>query len=134
MPARTSRNHRLHPCAVNESSLDRLGSDIRPVDAMLHGIVVNRRHVVDVRHGEGDDVIVVRVVDVNAADLDLTSVQKELPRLWKKQKKKIVKENKGSCKQCSRSFDYMISFSVKVTCPDIVRVHLCRCVYPAAAS
>lgn len=94
MQARTSRNHRLHPCAVNKGSLDRLGSDIRPVDAMLHGIVVNRRHVVDVRHGEGDDVIVVRVVDVNAADLDLTSVQKELPGLWKKQKEERVRKTK----------------------------------------
>lgn len=61
---------------------------------MLHGIVVNRRHVVDVRHGEGDDVIVVRVVDVNAADLDLTSVQKELPGLWKKQKEERVRKTK----------------------------------------
>lgn len=94
MPARTSRNHGLHPCAVDESSLDGLGSDIRPVDAVLHGIVVNRRHVVDVRHGEGDDVIVVRVVDVNAADLDLTSVQKELTGLWKNQMKKRVRKRK----------------------------------------
>lgn len=61
---------------------------------MLHSIVVNRRHVVDVRHGEGDDVIVVRVVDVNAADLDLTSVQKELPGLWRKQKEERVRKTK----------------------------------------
>lgn len=94
MQARTSRNHHLHACAVNESSLDHLGSDIRPVDAMLHGIVVNRRHVVNVRHGEGDDVIVVRVVDVHAADLDLTSVQKKLPGLWKKEKKQKVRKTR----------------------------------------
>lgn len=90
----TSGNHGLHPCAVNESSLYRLGSDIRPVDAMLHSIVVNRSHVVDVWHGEGDDVVVVRVVNVDATDLDLASVQEELPRLWKKPKKKSVRKTK----------------------------------------
>lgn len=61
---------------------------------MLHGVVVERRHVVDVRHGEGDDVVVVRVVDVDAADLDLTRVQEELPGLWKKPEKKSVRETK----------------------------------------
>lgn len=55
---------------------------------MFHRVIVNRRHVVDVRNGEGDDVIVVRVVDVDAANLDLTSVQKELPGLWKKKKRR----------------------------------------------
>lgn len=95
---------------------------------MLHSIVVNRRHIVDVRHGEGDDVIVVRVVDVNAADLDLTSVQKELPRLWKEQKKKSVRKTKLPVNNVPARL------TVKVTCSDILRVHLCRCVYPVAAS
>lgn len=61
---------------------------------MLHGIVVNGSHVVDVRHGEGDDVVVVRVVNVDAADLDLARIQEELPGLWKKPKKKSVRKTK----------------------------------------
>ena len=51
---------------------------------MLHGVVVHRGHVVYVRHREGDDVVVVRVVDVHASDLNLTSVKKELARLWRR--------------------------------------------------
>lgn len=61
---------------------------------MLHGVVVHRSHVVDVWHGEGDDVVVVRVVNVDATDLDLASVQEELPRLWKKPKKSVRKAKK----------------------------------------
>lgn len=51
---------------------------------MLHGIIVYRCHVVYVWHGEGDDVVVVRVVDVDAPDLDLTSVKKEFAGFWKR--------------------------------------------------
>ena len=77
----TGRHHGLHPRAVDEGPLDGLGADVGPVDALLHGVVVHHRHVVDVGHREGDDVVVVRVVDVHAADLYLTRVQQELTPL-----------------------------------------------------
>lgn len=93
---------------------------------MLHGVVVERRHVVDVRHGEGDDVVVVRVVDVDAADLDLASVQEELPGLWKKPKKKSVRKTKMPVNNDP--------ISVSTRRGEISRVHLCRCVCQAAAS
>lgn len=51
---------------------------------MLHSIIVHHCHVVYVRHSEGDDVIVVRVVNVYTPDLNLTSVKKEFAGLWKK--------------------------------------------------
>lgn len=56
-------------------------SDVRPVDAMLHSIIIHYSHVVYVRHSEGDDVVIVRVVDVYTSDLDLTSIKEELARL-----------------------------------------------------
>lgn len=55
---------------------------------MLHCVIVHRCHIVNVRHSEGDDVIVVRVVDVNTSDLDLTSIKEELSRLWKRETSK----------------------------------------------
>lgn len=78
---RTGRNYCLNSSAIDESSLDGLGAHIGPVDAVLQGVIVNHGHVVDVRHSKGDDVVVVRVFDVHAPDLDLTSVEQELPRL-----------------------------------------------------
>lgn len=81
----TSRDHSLHPCAIDESSLDGLCSHIWPVDPMLHSIIIHHCRVVYIRHGEGDDVVVVGVVNVNTSDLDLTSVKKELARLWKRE-------------------------------------------------
>lgn len=79
--ALTRRHDGLHPRAVDERPFDGLCSDVGPVDAVLHCVVVHHCHVVDVRHGEGDDVVVVGVVDVHAADLDLTGVQEELAGL-----------------------------------------------------
>lgn len=70
----TSSHNSLYACAVNESSLDCLRSDIGPVDAMLHGIKVHHCHVVYVRHSEGDYVVVVRVVDVHTPDFNLTGI------------------------------------------------------------
>lgn len=78
---RTSRHHRLHSGAVDERPLDGLGADVRPVDPVLQSIVVHHGHVVDVRHGEGDDVIVVGVVDVHSPDFNLARVEQELTRL-----------------------------------------------------
>lgn len=49
---------------------------------MLHGVIVHCCHIVYVRHSEGNDVVVVRVVDVHASDLDLASVEEEFARLW----------------------------------------------------
>lgn len=80
---RTSRNHSLNSSAIDERSLDGLGADIRPVNTVLQSVVVHHGHVVDVRHSEGDDVVVVGVVDVHPSDLDLPSVQQELTRLCK---------------------------------------------------
>lgn len=60
---------------------------------MLHGVVVHCRHIVYVRHGEGDDVVVVRVVDVDTSNLDLTSVEKELAGLW--ERKTNMNKNKN---------------------------------------
>lgn len=51
---------------------------------MLHSIIVHHSHVVYVRHSEGDDVVIVRVVNVYASDLDLTSIKEELAGLWKR--------------------------------------------------
>ena len=48
---------------------------------MLLSVVVHHGYVVDVRHSEGDDVVVVGVVDVHSPDLDLARVQQELARL-----------------------------------------------------
>lgn len=78
---RTSRHHCLDSSAIDERSLDGLSADVRPVDPMLQGVVVHHGHVVDVRHGEGDDVVVVGVVNVYTPDFNLTSVEKELARL-----------------------------------------------------
>lgn len=48
---------------------------------MLHSIIVHHSHVVYVRHSEGDDVVVVRVVNVYTSDLNLTSIKEELAGL-----------------------------------------------------
>lgn len=48
---------------------------------MLYSIIVHRCHIVYVRHSEGDYVVVVRIVNVNTPDLNLTSVKKELARI-----------------------------------------------------
>lgn len=45
---------------------------------MLNSIIVHHRHIVYVRHSEGDDVVIVRVVDVYTSDLNLTSIKEEL--------------------------------------------------------
>lgn len=84
---RTSRDHSLNSSAINESSLDGLGADIRPVYTVLQRVIVHHSHVVDVRHGKGDDVVVVRVVDVHSPDLDLTGIQQELTRLCRGEKR-----------------------------------------------
>lgn len=80
----TSRNNGFHSRAIDESSLDGLRSDIRPIDPMLHSIVVHHGHIVYVWHSEGDYVVVVGVVDVHTTDLDLTSIKKEFAGLWKR--------------------------------------------------
>lgn len=85
----TSRHNSLHPCAVYERSLDGLRSHVGPVDAMLHSIKVHHGHVVYVRHSEGDDVVVVRVVNVYASDLNLTSIEEKLAGLWKIKAKRV---------------------------------------------
>lgn len=54
---------------------------------MLHSIIIHHCHIVYIRHGEGDYVVIVGVVDVDTSDLDLTSVKKELARLWKRETK-----------------------------------------------
>lgn len=77
----TSRDHSLNSSAVDESSLDGLGADIRPVYTVLQRIIVHHSHIVDVRHSERDNVVVVRVVDVHSPDLDLAGIQQELTRL-----------------------------------------------------
>ena len=41
---------------------------------MLHSVIVHCCHVVYVRHGKGDDVVVVGVVNVYTTDLNLTGV------------------------------------------------------------
>ncbi|TNN81335.1 hypothetical protein EYF80_008391 [Liparis tanakae] len=45
-----SRDHSLNSSPVDESSLDGLGADVRPVDTVLQSIVVHHGHVVDIRH------------------------------------------------------------------------------------
>lgn len=77
----TSRDHGLNPGAVDERSLDGLSPDVWPVDTMLQGVIVHCRHVIDVGHSEGDNVVVVRVVDVHSSDLVLASVEQKLTRL-----------------------------------------------------
>lgn len=78
---RTSRDHSLNSSAIDESSLDGLGADIRPVYTVLQRVIVHHSHVVDVRHSKGDDVVVVGVVNVHSPDLDLAGIQQELARL-----------------------------------------------------
>lgn len=80
---RTSRDHSFNSCAVDKSSLDGLGTNIGPVDTVLLGIVVYHGYVVNVRHSERNNVVVVWVVDVHSSDLDLASVQQELTRFCK---------------------------------------------------
>lgn len=71
----TSGHHGLHPCPINEGSFDHLCANVRPVDALLLGIVIHCCYVVNHRHGEGDDVVVIWILDVHASDLDLTGVE-----------------------------------------------------------
>lgn len=93
----TSRDHSLDSSAVDESSLNGLSSHVGPVDPVLESIVVHHGHVVDVRHREGDDVVVVRVVDVHSSDLYLSSVQQELPGLCRGEETltRVHQEEKG---------------------------------------
>lgn len=85
-PVPTCRDNSLHTSAVDEGSLDGLGAHIRPVNALLQGIIVHHRDVIDVRHREGDDVVVVGVVNVHTPDLHLPRVQQELLKLWGKER------------------------------------------------
>lgn len=78
---RTCRDNSLHASAVDKCPFDGLSPHIRPVNSLLSGIIVQHRDVVDVGHREGDDVIVVRRVQVHAPDLHLTCVQQELLEL-----------------------------------------------------
>lgn len=80
----TCRHHRLYSCAVDEGSLDGLSPNIRPIDALLQSVVIHNRDVVDVRDSEGDYVVVVWIIDVHSSYLNLTGVQQELTRLWKR--------------------------------------------------
>lgn len=80
-PGRTCRDDGLHAGAVDESPLDGLRPDVGPVHALLAGVVVQHRDVVDVGHREGDDVVVVGGVQVHSPDLHLTCVQQELLKL-----------------------------------------------------
>lgn len=77
----TSRDHSLNTSAIDESPLDGLSPDIWPVDAVLQSIIVHHGHVIDVRHGKGNNVVVVRVVDVHSSDLYLSGVEQKLTRL-----------------------------------------------------
>lgn len=52
---------------------------------MLQSIVIHHGHVVDVRDGEGDNVVIVGVVNVHSPDFYLPSVQQKLPRLCRGQ-------------------------------------------------
>lgn len=79
--SRTGRHHRLHACPVNESTFNHLRAHIGPVDALLLSIIIHRRYVINHRHGEGDDVVVIRILNVHSSDLDLTGVEQELARL-----------------------------------------------------
>lgn len=54
---------------------------------MLHGVIVHHCHIVYVWHREGDDVVVVGIVNVDTSDLNLTGIQEELAGLWKTKKK-----------------------------------------------
>lgn len=71
----TGRHHGLHPGPVNEGSFDHLRADVGPVDALLLGVIIHCCYVVDHRHGEGDDVVVIWILDVHPSNLDLTGVE-----------------------------------------------------------
>lgn len=62
---------------------------------MLHGVIVHHCHIVYVGHREGDDVVVVGIVNVDTSDLNLTGIQEELAGLWKKKKKRILTWSKA---------------------------------------
>lgn len=70
----TRRHNGLHPRAVDECPFNGLCPDIGPVDSVLYSVVVQHRHIVNVRHGKGDDVVVVGIVNVHAPDLNLTGI------------------------------------------------------------
>lgn len=53
---------------------------------MFQSVIVYHGHVVDVRHGEGNDVIVVGVVDIHSSDFNLACVKQELAKLWRVRK------------------------------------------------
>lgn len=78
----TSRHHRLHTSAIDEGSFDGLCANIRPVDAVLQSIIIHHSHIVNVRHSEGDDVVVIGIINIHPSDLNLTSVKQELTILW----------------------------------------------------
>ena len=92
----TSRDDGLQLGAVDEGPLDGLGLDVGPVDALLLGVVVHHRHVVDVRHRQRRHHVHVGVVDVHAADLRAPHVQQELLQRWgpANGKRKVVKQKK----------------------------------------
>jgi len=94
----TSGDYSLNSSAIDESSLDCLSSDIWPVDTVLKGIIVHHSHVVDVRHSEWDDIIVVWVVNVHSSDLYLPGVQQKLPRLCRG-------ETKAQCEKKNQELD-----------------------------
>lgn len=84
----TCRHHCLYSCAVDEGPLDGLSPNIRPIDTLLQSVIIHNRDVVDVRDGEGDDVVVVWIIDVHSSYLNLTGVQQELTWLWKRDRDK----------------------------------------------
>lgn len=71
----TGRHHSLHPCPVNEGSFDHLRANVGPVDTLLLSIVIYCCYVINYRHGEGDDVVVIWILDVHSSNLDLTGVE-----------------------------------------------------------
>lgn len=80
----TCRHNCFHACPIDECPLDGLCADIRPVDPLLHGVIVNYSDVVNVGNSEGVDVVVVWVVNVNPADLHLAGIEQELLKLWRR--------------------------------------------------
>lgn len=78
---RTCGDDRFHACAVDEGPLDGLCPHVRPVNTLLSGVIVQHRDIVNIRHSEGDDVVVVRGIQVHPPDLHLTCVQQELLKL-----------------------------------------------------